>query len=101
MLFLITAMTAGGNFCKPATGDGGLPAVNFLEKWLIGEALCKNIDVKNVQNTRFFSETCTCLEFSIRKKASQQLPRKNFLMQFIETKSNLAFYPRPTENERL
>lgn len=46
MLFLDPALTEGGKFCKRT--QNGLPVVDFLEQWLIGQALKKNPDLLNV-----------------------------------------------------
>ena len=51
MLFLVPALTEGGKFCK-RTGKE-LPAVDFLEQWLIGQALNKNPDLLNVHYAQF------------------------------------------------
>lgn len=53
MLFLLPAVTDGGKFCKRTAKTGGLQAVDFLEQWLIGQALNKNPDLLNVQYARF------------------------------------------------
>jgi hypothetical protein len=54
LLFLIARVTPGGKFCKPATGH--YPDVDFLENMLIGFALNKNPDLKNIGRTRMLRE---------------------------------------------
>ena len=51
MLFIIPALTEGGRFCKRT--QNGLPAVDFVEQWLIGQALNKNPELLNVHYARF------------------------------------------------
>jgi hypothetical protein len=51
MLFIVAALTDGGKFCKRTRN--GLLAVNFVEQWLIGQALNKNPELLNVHYAGF------------------------------------------------
>jgi hypothetical protein len=53
VIFLIPLLTPNGKFRKQTTSDGALPAVDFLERWLIAEALRKNDELKNNKETMF------------------------------------------------
>jgi hypothetical protein len=53
VLFLIPLLTPNGKFRKQTTGERAIPEVDFLEHWLIAEALRKNDGLKNNKETRF------------------------------------------------
>ena len=53
VLFLIPLLTPNGKFRKQTTSDRALPEVNFMEHWLIAEALDKNDELKNNKETKF------------------------------------------------
>src|SRR5271165_4152715 len=50
ILFLLPLLTEGERFHKSSEH---LPEIDFLEKWLIGEALQKNENLINVQHAEF------------------------------------------------
>lgn len=52
LLFAIPAITPTGKFRKKSEA-GWLPAFDFLERWLIAEALRKNTNLINTKETRF------------------------------------------------
>jgi hypothetical protein len=54
ILFLIPLQTPTGRYAKQP--DGSLPAVDFLERWLIAASLEKNPDLINNRETRFLRE---------------------------------------------
>jgi hypothetical protein len=53
MLFPIPLLTPKGKFRKKQSVDGGMPFVDFLERWLIAAAIEKNPGLKNNKQTKF------------------------------------------------
>jgi hypothetical protein len=53
MLFVLPMRTPKGKFRKRSQADGKLPAMNFLERWLITTAIQKNPNIVNNKETRF------------------------------------------------
>jgi hypothetical protein len=53
MLFFVPFRTPGGKFRKRQKVDGGIPALDFLERWLITTALQKNPKLVNNKETYF------------------------------------------------
>ena len=54
MLFLLPMLTRGGKFRKPSKkGAGRLAAIDFLERYLIHEALNRNRALINTRETKF------------------------------------------------
>lgn len=53
IIFLIPLLTPKGKFRKQTSRNRKLPSVDFLERWLIGEALKKNENLKNNKETMF------------------------------------------------
>jgi hypothetical protein len=54
ILFLLPLQTPTGRYAKQP--DGSLPAIDFLERWLIAAALEKNPDLINNRETKFLRE---------------------------------------------
>jgi len=53
MLFFIPMRTPTGKLRKRHTGNGGLPALDFLERWIIATAINKNGNLINNRETKF------------------------------------------------
>lgn len=56
VLFLVPMRTKRGKFRKPKDAAGTLASVDFLERWLIAEALKKNPRLINDKHTRFLRD---------------------------------------------
>jgi hypothetical protein len=52
-IFFIQMQTPGGKLRKRKKADGGLMALDFLERWLISVCITKNPDLVNNKETRF------------------------------------------------
>lgn len=55
-LFLVARKTEGGKFTSSSKDEKGHSDVNFLENYLIAEALRKNPKIRNTKGTKFLSE---------------------------------------------
>jgi hypothetical protein len=53
VMFFLPLLTPSGRFRRRPKGEGGLPALNFLERWLIAACLERNRRLVNSQQTRF------------------------------------------------
>ncbi|MFC0574388.1 hypothetical protein [Paraburkholderia solisilvae] len=53
VLFLLPMRTPTGKFRKRPAGNGGLPALDFLERWIIATAIDKNAHLINNKETKF------------------------------------------------
>ena len=54
MIFFIPTLTRGGaKYRKP---NRQLKSIDFLEKWLIGEAFQKNVNIINIRDTKFLKD---------------------------------------------
>lgn len=53
VLFLLPMRTPTGKFRKRPSGNGGLPSLDFLEKWIIANAIEKNPSLINNKETWF------------------------------------------------
>jgi hypothetical protein len=51
VLFLLPMLTPGGKLRKKLTVNGGLASLDFLERWLIAEAIQKNSELINNKQT--------------------------------------------------
>lgn len=56
VLFFIPLLTPSGKFRKPRKADGSLASVDFLERWLISQAIQKNPHLTNNKETRFLRD---------------------------------------------
>jgi hypothetical protein len=55
-LYFMPAITPVGKTRQPTTKDSGMPAVNFLEDWLIATSLKRNSALWNVRSTKMLRE---------------------------------------------
>lgn len=53
IIFFIPMRTPRGKLRKRSKGDGGIPALDFLESWFISMAIEKNPDLINIKETKF------------------------------------------------
>lgn len=53
VLFLVPLMTPARKYRKRPAGNGGLPELDFLERWLIARAIEKNPYLINNKETKF------------------------------------------------
>ena len=78
LLFVIPARTPTGKLRKRPE-EGGLPSIDFLERWLISTALVKNPDLINNKETKFLRGLHVVGIFNTRQgestSASQELSR--------------------------
>ena len=77
ILFLIPLRTPTGKFRKKSQVGGGLAALDFLESWLIANAIEKNPGLINNKQTKFLRQIHVAGFFNAKKgestSASQQL----------------------------
>lgn len=82
ILFLIPMRTPTGKFRKKSQVSGGLAALDFLEGWLIANAIEKNTDLINNKRTKFLRQIHVVGFFNAKKgestSASQQLRKALF-----------------------
>lgn len=55
-LYFMPAITPAGKARLPVTRDSGMPAVSFLEDWLISTSLKRNSSLWNVRSTKMLRE---------------------------------------------
>ena len=79
VLFTLPLRTPTGKLRKKSQVGGGLPALDFLERWLIGHAIEKNIGLINNKQTKFLRQIHVIGFFNAKKGkstfASQQLSK--------------------------
>jgi hypothetical protein len=79
VLFLIPLQTPTGKFRKKSQVSGGLAALDFLENWLIANAIEKNPALINNKQTRFLRQIHVAGFYNAKKGestyASQQLSK--------------------------
>jgi hypothetical protein len=82
VLFFVPLLTPNGKFRKRPKGNGGLEALDFLERWLISCAIRKNRNLINNKETRFLRGIHVRGLFNAGKgestKASQNLGKALF-----------------------
>jgi len=54
-LYLVAKLTPKGSFAKPSAGKGH-PDIAFLETYMIGLALDRNSELRNIKQTRFLKD---------------------------------------------
>jgi hypothetical protein len=77
VLFFLPMKTPGGKFRRRKSGSGKLPALDFLERWLISMALERNASLANNRETRFLRKIHVTGVFNAKRgettKAAQAL----------------------------
>jgi len=54
--FFLPALTPEGRARKPTTGKGGIKEIDFLEDWLIAQALKRNPNLWNIRKTKMLRD---------------------------------------------
>ena len=67
VMFFLPLQTPSGRYRQRPKGKGGLPALNFLERWLIAASLERNSKLVNSQETRFLRNIHVTGVFNARK----------------------------------